>query len=702
MVEFEINFGNSFKNLEALSKLIDNIGKIFDTTKNKATNFFTKLQQPINWQGLGQMQVQLNNFAQNIQRSSDAIMSFMTPGVAFEQKMAEVSAGTGVAGKELNAMANSARKLAVELGLSADQIGDTYLQMLSKLSPELAKTEEGQKALAKMVRTTALLAKGMGGDVAGATDALTTMMNAYNIDMSKPTEAAEKMQAMADMLTVSFKEGAIDVSPLASSMKVLGASGYSANVSLAETLATLQVLGQKGAKAGAEGGTALRNALAQLAQGELMPKQTLELLKAAGVDIGRLTDKTRSFADRMEALKPIMKNDALLGEFFGKENLVAGQAILQNLDQIREFTQKTQNATGASGEYAKVVMNTTQGAIDRMKAAFNDLAISAYESLKPYVPMISLTSQLAVGVSAVVPLFGALGAMLKNTAWGLARNILGINTMNGALAFNRASLLGATLSLARWAGTMVARGVASLGAFLVQLGATTAGTWLFNAALWANPIGLVVAGIVVLIGILYGLYKVFEHFGIGLGDLYNFVKEYNPFSLLIKAIDYLFGTNLMQSMRNFFAWIEEKIMWLWEKIKGLGELLGLTSEEVSKKEAEMSGEAMYSKEALAELLPKGTDVSKIDEKRFTDIFGAGSEMGKLPVLSQSKSDTQKGLAGVAGGGAKATNITINLQKLQDKIEVHSVTLKEGAKEIERQMVELMLRVLNATNQYQAG
>ena len=695
MIEFEIKLGNT---LNALNKVAEGIMLVGD----KATNLISKLQKPIDWGAMGQGAVMLNNFAQNMQRSADAIMGFMAPGIAFEQKMAEVSAGTGVTGKELEAMSKQARKLAIDMGLSADQVGSTYLDMLSRLSPELAKTEAGQKALNEMVKTTSMLSKGMGGDVAGASDALTTMMNAYNIDMSKPDEAARKMAAIADMLTVSFKEGAVDVGPLAAAMKTLGASGSAANVSLAETLGTLQILGQKGAKVGAEGGTAMRNVLAQLAQGELMPKQTLELLKAAGVNISALTDKTKSFADRMEALKPIMKNDALMSEFFGKENLVAGQAILQNLDQIREATAKTQNATGANAEYAGVVMNTTQGVLDRMKSAFTDLAISAYDSLKPYVPMISLTSQLAVGVSSILPLFSTMGQMLRATAGGILSNVFGITTMNGALAFNQKSLLGATLGLARWAGTMIVNGVASLGLFLAQLGATTAGTWLFNAALSANPIGLVVIGVGVLIGALYGLYKVFDYFGIGIGEIYNFVKEYNPFSLLAKAIDYVFGTSLMKSINGFFSWVEEKISWLWNKIKGLGEILGFTSEEIDKKQAETAGKPLYDTKELEKMLPQGVDMGKINVNKFTDIFGAGSETSKLPDFSKGKEKTQKGLSGVAGGGAKATNITINLQKLQDKIEVHSVNIKEGVKDIEKQLTEMLLRVLNSTNQYRAG
>jgi len=39
MVEFEINFSNSFKSLEMLSRLTDSIGKTFKVAQNKFTKF---------------------------------------------------------------------------------------------------------------------------------------------------------------------------------------------------------------------------------------------------------------------------------------------------------------------------------------------------------------------------------------------------------------------------------------------------------------------------------------------------------------------------------------------------------------------------------------------------------------------------------------------------------------------------------------
>lgn len=51
---------------------------------------------------------------------------------------------------------------------------------------------------------------------------------------------------------------------------------------------------------------------------------------------------------------------------------------------------------------------------------------------------------------------------------------------------------------------------------------------------------------------------------------------------------------------------------------------------------------------------------------------------------------------IISGGSRPTNITINLGKLNEKIEIHAATIKEGAAEIEAQFMDMFLRVLNSS------
>lgn len=51
---------------------------------------------------------------------------------------------------------------------------------------------------------------------------------------------------------------------------------------------------------------------------------------------------------------------------------------------------------------------------------------------------------------------------------------------------------------------------------------------------------------------------------------------------------------------------------------------------------------------------------------------------------------------ITSGGSRPTNITINLGKLQDKIEIHAATVKESAAQMETIITETLLRVLNSS------
>ena len=73
-------------------------------------------------------------------------------------------------------------------------------------------------------------------------------------------------------------------------------------------------------------------------------------------------------------------------------------------------------------------------------------------------------------------------------------------------------------------------------------------------------------------------------------------------------------------------------------------------------------------------------------------FGGGSSSG-----SNSKS-AGKGLEGITSSGSKATNITINIGKFQDKIEIHTTNLREGTDEIVRQLEEALLRTIGGVQQ----
>ena len=130
----------------------------------------------------------------------------------------------------------------------------------------------------------------------------------------------------------------------------------SANVSFEETNAAIQVLDKVGKK-GSEGGVALRNVLSTLAAGRFLPEKTQEELQKAGINVSSLTDKTKPLKERLETLKPLLKDDALLSALFGRENANAALALINGTESLQDFTEAV-TGTASAEEQAAIIMDS--------------------------------------------------------------------------------------------------------------------------------------------------------------------------------------------------------------------------------------------------------------------------------------------------------------------------------------------------------
>lgn len=150
-----------------------------------------------------------------------------------------------------------------------------------------------------------------------------------------------------------------------------GMAAKAAGVSFAETNAAIQVLDKAGKK-GSEGGVALRNVMSTLAQGRFLPKDVREELAAAGVDINKLTDKSKSLSERLTLLKPVMADSALFSKLFGKENANAAMALVQGIDTVDKWTDAI-SGTNTAVDQSKIVMETYNEKMARVRASFDDM-----------------------------------------------------------------------------------------------------------------------------------------------------------------------------------------------------------------------------------------------------------------------------------------------------------------------------------------
>lgn len=441
-----------------------------------------------------------------VQAGADAIQNLAQPFLdgseglyQYDSALRELSSITGVIGPGLDDIGERARASAVKFGGDAAQSVNSYTILLSKLTPEIA---NAPVALEMMGNSVALLGETMKGNLVGAANAASSAVNQFGVDLTDPVAAAKEMDTMLNMMAAAAKVGSQDVPVVAAAIDEVGAVAKQANVSFAETNAALQVLGKYG-KEGAEGGRALRNVLAVLSKQDFLPKEVQEQLLESGINVNLLSDKSKSLGERITELKKLSGNDSLLGAMFGTENTVAITGLLGNIDLLKQYTNDIKNDQTALADMAAITGQSYQEQKDRMTAYFEDIKLSVYGVTGSMLPFID------------VGLTGVLGVI------NLAPGIMATVNMFQAL------------SKVQWIATAATK-------------IATAAQWLWNAALNANPIGLIIIGVTALVAAIVWAYNEFDTFRAlidGLGATFKLVFDsiYRYIMLLLAPIRLAFG-----------------------------------------------------------------------------------------------------------------------------------------------------------------
>jgi len=145
-----------------------------------------------------------------------------------------------------------------------------------------------------------------------------------------------------------------------------------------------------------------------------------------------------------------------------KEGISMTEALGMTSEELERYKEGLAGATGLTQQLADI-QNEQYTIIDKLKAKFSELTLGASGFLEPLEPMLA-------GMTALGPLMIGLSTSAGTAAikWGLHTTAL------------------------------IAHKVASF-ASAVAIKAVTAAQWLWNAAMTANPIGLIIVGIGALI-----------------------------------------------------------------------------------------------------------------------------------------------------------------------------------------------------------
>jgi TP901 family phage tail tape measure protein len=298
-----------------------------------------------------------------------AIASTVKANRDFEKSLNNLQALTGVSRKELNFFKDAAREMGRTTSASAQESVEA-MKLIASAKPDLLTAKE---ALVEVTKQALLLANASGMDLPEAAKRLTDAMNQFGA----PARDAGKY---VNILAEGARLSAAEVPDITSALLEFGVAAKSSNVSISESVALIEAMAEKGIK-GAEAGTKLRNVLAKGLSPNALDKAALADLKAYGVNIELVSDKTLSLQTRLQELSKIKDDDIALTHVFGLENKIAGQVILENTERVNELS----IALGKDGlnsalTQAQINTDNLDGDIKKLNRTWADFTLQVGDS----------------------------------------------------------------------------------------------------------------------------------------------------------------------------------------------------------------------------------------------------------------------------------------------------------------------------------
>lgn len=509
----------------------------------------------------------VNLASQGLQQLSQTLDSVVAPGIELNTQMADLSAITGLTGQGLKDIEIAARQSSKTFGTDASQNVNSYKLILSQLSPEIAKNSEAMKLMGNNVN---ILSKTMGGDTVAATNVLTTAMNQYGVNLDNPIAASKVMADMMNVMAAGAKEGSAELPQIQAALEQVGMVAKTTGISFVTTNAAIQMLDKAGKK-GSEGGVALRNVLTTLSEGRFASKDATTGLNAMGISTLKLADASIPLTDRLRMLKPVMNDTALMTKVFGKENMAAGIALIESADAQDELAKKI-TGTNTAVEQANTIMGSYQERMNRITAVFTDWKISIFNATQAYLPYIQTSVTVFTTGGKIAESYMAMKSVIEAFLPKLFTKTVATQA-DTVVTAESATVTGAGSLINRiYAATLGSITRATLSATMAQLG--------LNLAMLANPVGLVVLGILALVAvfkllwdnskrfreILFGIWEaakaVFHNIGVFFKRVWDMVIK--PIIMAYYNVYKFVFTKIWEFIKWVFNGIAAVFVWLYE------------------------------------------------------------------------------------------------------------------------------------------
>ena len=418
----------------------------------------------------------------------------------WEQRLAELNKVANKTPQELAAIANAAQKLAVETGVAREEIIGAYI---AASQAGFAESEWAQFAevSAKM---------GVAFDTTG--DKAGEMLKAWRSGMSLSMDQAALLAGTVNHIANSMNATATDIGGVLQRQGAyLSAMGLTQTQSAA--LAATMLSGGATEEIAA---TASKNFMKAMTVGFAATKSQIEVFDMLDINPQKLAKQMqqapeKAIVDVMKRLQKLApdKMAPAMKMLFGDESIGPAAQIVQSVDGlVAAFAMADDRAKTLGSLQAEFdsMGNTTKQQMQKASEGVKVVTTALGAGLLPainttlaaFAPMaLGLAQWMQANEGLVTTVVGIIAAMMAFKIAAIA-GAYAFTFLKGAWLAGQAVLFTLRTAWMLHTGALVAGTAASRTAMVVSK-ALTAAQWLMNAAMSANPIGLLVVAIVGLI-----------------------------------------------------------------------------------------------------------------------------------------------------------------------------------------------------------
>lgn len=466
-----------------------------------------------------------------------AIQGALGPAIEMDRALAEV-ASLDVQKEVLGALGREALKLSIQYGESATEIVRSSYDIQSAIAGL-----EGNE-LPAFTRASTTLAKATKADTATITNYMGTMYGIFE-QQAKQMGKANWVEDVAGKTALAVQLFKTTGQGMADAFGAIGANATAAGISMDEQFA---VLGQlQATMSGGEAGTKFKAFLAGV--GGAQKALGLQFTDAAGNMLPVLTIMDKLKAKYGETMS-VAEGDELKKAFGSDEAVAMIKLLMTNTKGLATNINALANTHGMGKAEQMAAAMTDQW--ERVTQAWFAIRAAAFGVVLPAIN--AVVGVFADGATTVLRWTHLFPNLTKVISYALLA-IVGLSMVTGTWMLVAGVAKLATLGLGiAWSVIM-----APLNLLKAGLVAFRAIMLAVNIAMYANPIGLIIAGIVLLIGtvaaVIYywdDLKQTLADWGVfdavqamidgaaaGWASFMQLLADLSPFQLLGKAVDWL-------------------------------------------------------------------------------------------------------------------------------------------------------------------